>query len=801
MISDKKPFQPMLPARIAGIAFWGLVFIGFVVAVFLLHETESEIEKQNISNAHLLAYDLEEILEQFDSTNTLTEAQAHLSLRINGLRDVMGYNAVHLNSKENSDGIMFGMPGDNDEVISRTITYYPRGLKISREVSFSAFFPNIKIVVSEMRKNMLLSIGAAVFIFGFLLQRILKKVLTVPFLNMVRTAEEFSLGNEAARFDESQQDEFGYLGSFINRAIESVMEHQEKLVIALERVSKSEMALNLEKERAEVTLYSIADSVITVDIDSCVLFINPAAEKMLAISNEEATGKAYNDLVNVVIDSFQGLEGDLLKECFDTGEIVKFPDHASIINNDTSLIAVEASIAPMKSDTGDIMGAVIVIQDVSNTRKLTRQLSYQASHDMLTGLYNRRKFEERLAEALLNVVEEKRKHVLLYLDLDQFKIVNDTCGHVAGDELLQQLPVLFHKVFRASDLIARLGGDEFGVLLENCNLNQAAIIADKVREQIKDFRFVWEEKTFEIGVSIGVVAINEDNADMAHIMSSADIACYAAKDAGRNRVHIYEASDEAVSERYGEMHWTARITRAMEEGRFRLYKQVIVDVSRDTTDHIEVLLRMIDENGKIIPPGAFLPAAERYNLMVGIDRWVISEVFKSIAEGCLCKSCNGEFKTVSVNLSGDSLSDESLLPFIISEKEKHNVPLECICFEITETVAISNLTRATLLIDELTRYGCRFALDDFGSGLSSFAYLKTLPVHYLKIDGSFVRDVSRDDIDKAMVRSIQQVGEAMNLLTIAEGVEDEATLNILRELGVDYAQGYYLGRPEPLTID
>jgi diguanylate cyclase (GGDEF)-like protein len=422
------------------------------------------------------------------------------------------------------------------------------------------------------------------------------------------------------------------------------------------------------------------------------------------------------------------------------------------------------------------------------------------SHDVLTGLYNRRKFEERLAEVLFNVAEENREHVLLYLDLDQFKIVNDTCGHVAGDELLQQLPVLFHKVFRAGDLIARLGGDEFGILLENCTLEQASTIADKVREQIKEFRFVWEDKSFEIGVSIGVVAINAENTNMAHIMSSADIACYAAKDAGRNRVHVYEASDEAVSEKYGEMHWTSRITKAMEEDRFRLYGQTIVGISHGTCDHMEILLRMIDENGKVIPPGAFLPAAERYNLMASIDRWVISEVFSSIMKKGLCQSCNGEYRVISVNLSGASLSDDSLLSFIIAEKDKYNVPFECICFEITETVAISNLSKATLLIEELTKHGCRFALDDFGSGLSSFAYLKNLPVHYLKIDGSFVRDVSRDDIDKAMVRSIQQVGKAMNLLTIAEWVEDEQTLDVLKELGVDYAQGYHLGKPEPLQV-
>ena len=798
MVIDSQPFQPKLPARIAGIVFWVLVLIGSLVAVYLLHETEKEIEHNNIKNAQLLAYDLEGVLEQLDAAKNINEGKGRLNLRISRLRDVMGYSAVSLNEKDNV--ITFGTPGEDDDIITQKITYYPRGLEDPHEISLTVHFPNRKTVVAKARKNMLLSIGASIFILGYLLQRVLQKVLTVPFVNMVRTAEQFSLGNEQARFDDERQDEFGYLGRFINNAIESILGQQSDLVDALERASQSESELKIEKERAEVTLFSIADSVITVDTDGLVKFINPAAEKLLGISNNEAVGKEYNQLVNVVIETSDQFENDLLQECFVTGKIVKFPDRASIINCDTGLIAVEATIAPMKNDMGAFMGAVIVIQDVSNTRKLTRQLSYQASHDMLTGLFNRRKFEERFAEILFNVVEENREHVLLYLDLDQFKIVNDTCGHIAGDELLQQLPVLLHKVLRTSDLVARLGGDEFGILLESCNLKQAIIIADKLREQIKEFRFVWEDKTFEIGVSIGVVAVNAENANMAQIMSSADIACYAAKDAGRNRLHIYEASDEAVSERYGEMHWTARITKAMEDDRFILYQQPIVSISHDATEHIEILLRMVGENGKIIPPGAFLPAAERYNLMVGIDRWVISQVFKLIAENDLSKSSNGGIKIVSVNLSGNSLSDENLLSYIIAEKEKYNVPFECLCFEITETVAISNLSRATLLIAELTKHGCRFALDDFGSGLSSFAYLKALPVQYLKIDGSFVRDVSRDDIDRAMVKSIQQVGEAMNLLTIAECVEDEATLNVLKELGIDYVQGHHLGKPEVIVM-
>lgn len=474
------------------------------------------------------------------------------------------------------------------------------------------------------------------------------------------------------------------------------------------------------------------------------------------------------------------------------------PEHLSLITYDESVVSIEASIAPMKSDTGDLMGAVIVIQDVSHTRRLTKQLSYQASHDLLTGLYNRRKFEECLEEILLNVRAEDRHHSLFYMDLDNFKIVNDTCGHVAGDELLKQLPTLLNGVLRSGDIIARLGGDEFGVILENCGVEQATGIADKVRQKIKDYRFIWDDKTFEIGVSIGVLGINIDNAEMSQVLSSADIACYAAKGGGRNQVHVYEPLDAEVKERYGLMHWTARITQALEENRFQLYRQPIVGVPDNDRNHHEILLRMIDEDGRAVPPGAFLPAAERYGLMREIDRWVITEAFRYMGKDNLEDPIKGTDRVIAINLSGDSINDNDLLPFILKEKNTYGVSLANVCFEITETVAISNLTKATVFINELKNYGCKFALDDFGSGLSSFAYLKTLPVNYLKIDGGFIKDISSDKIDRAMVESIQQVGDVMQLKTIAEHVENEEILAVLKEIGVDYAQGYYLGRPEAI---
>jgi len=429
----------------------------------------------------------------------------------------------------------------------------------------------------------------------------------------------------------------------------------------------------------------------------------------------------------------------------------------------------------------------------------TERLSYQATHDALTGLVNRREFERRLEKALTSAREQGRAHALCYLDLDQFKIVNDTCGHVAGDELLRQLTVLLQSKVRDADLLARLGGDEFGVLLENCPLEQAQIVADLLRQTVKDFHFVWQNKAFVIGVSIGLVPLTQDCESLASVLSCADSACYAAKDLGRNRVHVYRVEDSEMAQRQGEMNWVARITHAIEENRFRLYYQTIMPLADAGNEgsHFEILLRMLSDQGELIPPMAFIPAAERYNLMPSIDRWVVSTAF-GLYWKILPKNALNQRHTCTVNLSGPSLCDDHFLEFIKRQFALYQVPYDHICFEITETAAISNLSRAMEFIGELRSQGCRFSLDDFGSGLSSFTYLKNMPVDYLKIDGSFVRDMVNDPMDAAMVVAINQVGHVMGLKTIAEFVETDAVLELLREMGVDFAQGYGIEHPRPL---
>jgi len=795
MDEQVEKFEAKLPARITGLVFWGLVFIGLLVAVIILSQMEASLITTKKQESLVIAYDVENILEQYSETPALEHASGKIRSIVNEHIMNFDFNAVRLHDGDES--LSIGSVHSDDDVYEYSLHYYPTDSNKLHDIDIEIYSINAKQSIAALRKQILLSIGIGVFIFGLFLQRVLQKMLSKPFHRMVTTAEKFSEGDEDARFDESRADEFGYLGKFINNAIETLLKNKNEISFALEKASASEIALSNEKERAEVTLHSITDTVITVDLEERVVYINPAGKKLLSFDSEEfGYSSKFKDIFKIVEESSGEIIDDPLHECFVTGEIVHLPEHSSLIVDEKSIVSIEASIAPMKSESGDLLGAVIVVQDVSHTRRLTRQLSYQASHDLLTGLYNRRKFEENLEEILINVREEDRHHVLFYLDLDNFKIVNDTCGHIAGDELLKQLPALFNEVLRSGDIVARLGGDEFGIILENCELRQATIIADKIRKTIKDYRFIWDDRTFEIGVSIGVIGIHSDNCEMSQVLSSADVACYAAKDSGRNRVHVYEASDEAVNERYGQMHWTARISKALDENRFTLYQQPIVDVASNDSNHLEILLRMIDEEGNIIPPGAFMPAAERYGLMPDIDRWVIHEVFKYIGADDPADPIKGSNRIFAINLSGDSINDSQLLDFILAEKDKFDISLSNVCFEITETVAISNLTKATLFINKLKEHGCVFSLDDFGSGLSSFAYLKSLPVDYLKIDGSFVKDVSRDEIDRAMVEAIQQIGKVMKLDTIAEHVEDEATLQVLKEIGIDFVQGYHLGRPQ-----
>jgi diguanylate cyclase (GGDEF)-like protein/PAS domain S-box-containing protein len=560
-----------------------------------------------------------------------------------------------------------------------------------------------------------------------------------------------------------------------------------------------EEALFAEKELAQLTLASIGDGVITADAERRVVSMNAVAEAMLGLTAAAAAaaarGRPFATIVRTVDELTRDPIADPVQEALRTGQVVHFSDPVIVLRGNGQEIYVTDSATPMRDRQGRIVGAVTVLRDVTTQRHLTRALCHQATHDALTGLVNRTEFERRLGLLFERAREHQHEHALCYLDLDGFKVVNDICGHTAGDELLRQLANLLKTRLRERDTLARLGGDEFGVLLGECPLADAVSVAHALRQLVHDFRFVWQQKAFRIGVSIGLVPITATSTDLASLLSTADCACYVAKEQGRNRVHVCVPGDSALQRRQNEMHWIRRLEEIGASDCLRLYSQPIVplDLRNPTPLHGEVLLRFAEEDGQILLPGAFIPTAERYHQMSAIDRWVVHTVLGVLRSDALVPASN----CYAVNLSGQSLSNPEFLDFIMEQLQEHAIAPARLCFEITETAGIANLDAAAHFIGTLRAKGCRFSLDDFGSGLSSFAYLKTLSVDFLKIDGCFVQDMVRDPIDRAMVEAIQRVGRVMGVKTIAESVESTTTLNLLRTIGVDYAQGYVLGPPSP----
>jgi len=563
---------------------------------------------------------------------------------------------------------------------------------------------------------------------------------------------------------------------------------------------RAEQQFYEEKERAEVTLQSIADAVITTDRSGTVDYINPIAEKMTGWPSDEACGRNVTEIVKLVQDGSHEAIDDPVSHSLASGDPIHLDDQTALVSRRGHEVAIQATVAPIRDRAGQTAGAVIVFSDVSRERRMKRLLSYQAAHDALTGLINRREFESRLNAAIESARQSNAvRHAMIYVDLDQFKVVNDTCGHPAGDQLLRQVTGLLQTRVRANDVLARLGGDEFGVLLEHCTPDQALRIADALRQSIHDLRFQWGTNTMQIGASIGIVQIDSSTETVATLLSAADIACYSAKDGGRNRVQVYDPA--SASARHREMRWMARLTNARDEGRLDIMFQPIVRIAESAKDrpHYELLLRLHDENGAIVLPDEFIPAAERFNLMPSLDRWVIEKVLRDYVPSTRDGVEEAAF-TVAINLSGTTLSDPGFLEFLVDVLEEHEPTPGVLCFEVTETAAITNLGHASYLMREMASRGCLIALDDFGSGLSSFNYLRTLPVNYLKIDGNFVQNVASDPIDRSMVEAIVQIGRAIGIETVAERVETPAVLDTLRRIGVGYAQGFLVGRPTPMAV-
>ncbi len=566
----------------------------------------------------------------------------------------------------------------------------------------------------------------------------------------------------------------------------------------IEELEKANQALFSEKEKVQVTLSSIGDAVITTDILGRIEYLNPVAERFFGTSLNEVSSKELSNLGMLYFEGTRRPVSDLLLQVLTLGHLPARFSPLIFIRPDNREIYIEPNATPIHDQAGNKRGIVLVFRDVTQTYELTRQLSHQAMHDTLTGLFNRREFDFRLGQEIRNAQDSGSQHSLLYMDLDQFKVINDTCGHAAGDELLKQYTASLTCLVRQGDTLARIGGDEFCLLLRNCSVQHAQRLAHEIQEMTQQFHFTWDDKTFGVGISIGLIGIDRESISSMSVMSLVDAACYMAKETGRNRIYVHEAHDQALHERRDEMQWSLRITRALQEQRMVLYHQPIVHSENqgDLTSHYEILIRMVDETGCLIPPGVFLPAADRFNLITTIDHWVISTYFRWLAEH---PEQLRSLDLGAINLSGRSLGDDASLHYIKNQLREFAIPPEKICFEITETEAIANLTKASAFIVQLQDLGCRFSLDDFGSGFSSYAYLKKLPVDFLKIDGMFVKDIASDPVNYAMVESINHIGHVTGRKTIAEFVENQTIVKMLRELGVDFMQGYGISMPRPIA--
>lgn len=572
------------------------------------------------------------------------------------------------------------------------------------------------------------------------------------------------------------------------------------------QVMRTESALELEKELAQVTLHSIGDGVITTDADGRVEYLNPVAERYTGWTTRDARGRLLFEVYRIVDERSGAAIESLPQAAGDSPQNEADAVAVRLVDRSGRECPIRYSHAPIRSRDGRALGMIVVFHDISQTRAMAQQLIWQASHDALTGLVNRREFERRLAELIETARTKGREHALMFMDLDNFKAVNDTCGHSAGDELLRQLTAVMLTRMRGSDTLARLGGDEFGALLESCPPDQAVRIANAMRETVREFRFVWENKTFSVGVSIGLVLITAESGDSNQVLGFADACCYDAKNKGRDRVQVHRPGDRDVADKDSELQLVSQISRAFELGQFRLYRQRIMPLAENASQQpcYEVLVRMLDKSGALVPPTGFMPAAERYNLLTSIERWVISSLveflYRQWQAGAIPHqlAADGTRGYYAVNLSGASINDKSFPDFLRNLLTRYQLPHGLLCIEITETTAISNLNRAAELIHEFKGVGCRFALDDFGTGMSSFAYLKYLPVDFLKIAGMFITDMATDPMDYAIVDSINRISHILGMQTVAESVEDALTLEKIKALKIDFAQGYFIAEPEAL---
>ena len=549
-----------------------------------------------------------------------------------------------------------------------------------------------------------------------------------------------------------------------------------------------------------LALNSLAEAIITTDAEGRITYMNRAAELLSGGIAEQVAGKPLEDIIGLVDETDRRLLADPVKQALTSGAPVNLSRRALLVSRaNGSERSIELSASPIRNEATELVGAVVLLHDVTELRGLARQMSYQATHDALTGLVNRREFERRLEESIESGHRGDGQHVLCYLDLDRFKVVNDTSGHLAGDSMLREVAKVLRDAVRDSDTVGRLGGDEFGMLLIGCPLEKARQIADDVCRAVGDYRFVWKDKIFNIGVSIGLVEISRESGALEELLAAADSACYVAKKQGSGRVVVYSARDEALARHTGEIQWLQRLQSALKDNRFQLYHQPIVPAYGvdGGGPAMEVLVRLQDEAGHEVPPSEFVKAAERYRLMGLVDRWVVQTTLAALGRGAIPVPSN---RSVAINISGQTLSDVQFLEFVVECLDSTGVNPQQVCFEITESAVVANLDHARRFVGVLHGMGCQFALDDFGSGVGSFSNLKNLPMDYLKIDGSFMRNLEKDSVNQAMVTAMIKLARTLNFKVIAEQVEDIATLDTARRMGVDYVQGYAVGRPQLLSL-
>jgi diguanylate cyclase (GGDEF)-like protein/PAS domain S-box-containing protein len=584
----------------------------------------------------------------------------------------------------------------------------------------------------------------------------------------------------------------------------TVFRDQKALLTSFTDISTEKAMLDsLEhgKLQTRVTLESISEGVVTTDSRGNIDYMNSAAELLIGVRSADALGRNFASVVSLQDESDSRAIEDPVSKALERGQRISVGRRALLTSSSSDQeYSVDLNASPIRDISGATVGVVVVLHDVTEIRGLTRQMSYQASHDALTGLINRREFERRLTETLEDARSGGHTHILCYLDLDRFKAVNDTCGHMAGDNLLREVAGIIKDKVRDSDLVGRLGGDEFGMILRGCPLDKARQLSDEVVQAVRDYRFIWRDRIFTIGVSIGMVEISHESGSLEDLVSAADSACYIAKQQGRGRVHVYSARDEAVARHRGEIMWLQRLQTALRENRFDLHVQPIVSTGgRDIPGPaMEVLLRMRDDDGKEILPGEFIGAAERYHLMPFVDRWVVQTALAAMGRETIKIPAH---RSCTINLSGQTLADETFLEFVVECLDRSVVAPASICFEVTESAVVANLKQAHRFISVLHGMGCKFALDDFGSGLGSLANLKSLAIDYLKIDGCFVRSLSEDHANQALVSAMVKLGKSLNFKIIAEQVEDDVSFDAVKALGVDFAQGYAVGYPRSLYPD